>query len=186
MSAIDRAHSLVGDNKIGRPADDFYPTPESATLALMNSILLSSNRIWEPACGDGAISRVLENTGLDVISTDLFDHGYGQVGVDFLQTTELLAPVIITNPPFSLAEQFLKHALGLGARQVYLLGKLAFLEGDKRARYLETTPFSRVMVFRKRITLTRNGVKMANSGMIAFAWYEWIVGYFGKPEVTWL
>jgi len=35
-------------------------------------------QIWEPACGDGAISRVLEAAGYQVISTDLIDRGYGQ------------------------------------------------------------------------------------------------------------
>jgi len=33
--------------------------------------------IWEPACGDGAISKVLLAAGFDVVSTDLIDRGFG-------------------------------------------------------------------------------------------------------------
>jgi hypothetical protein len=56
--------------------------------------------IWEPACGDGAISKVLEAAGYDVISTDLIDRGFGQGGVDFLKTTKALGRNIVTNPPY--------------------------------------------------------------------------------------
>jgi hypothetical protein len=41
--------------------------------------------IWESACGNGAMSDVLEQTGRGVISSDLFDRGYGEAGVDFLE-----------------------------------------------------------------------------------------------------
>jgi hypothetical protein len=34
--------------------------------------------IWEPACGDGAMSRELAAAGHTVISTDLVDRGYGE------------------------------------------------------------------------------------------------------------
>ena len=56
--------------------------------------------IWEPACGDGAIARVLERAGHRVIATDLIDRGYGEAGVDFLTTAEPRARHIVTNPPY--------------------------------------------------------------------------------------
>lgn len=33
--------------------------------------------IWEPACGDGRIARVLTEHGHDVVSTDLYAYGHG-------------------------------------------------------------------------------------------------------------
>ena len=96
-----------------REKDDFYPTPEPATRALLRSETFGP-RIWEPACGDGAISRVLEQAGHEVISTDLFDRGFGEARIDFLMERRLLAPHIVTNPPFKLAEAFVRHALDLG------------------------------------------------------------------------
>ena len=70
---------------------------------------------WEPACGDGAISRVLGAAGFEVFSTDLVDRGFGLGGRDFLANHTTLADHIITNPPFSpprgLAARFVEHAL---------------------------------------------------------------------------
>lgn len=39
-----------------RSRDDFYPTPPEMTRALL-SVELFYGAIWEPACGDGAMSR---------------------------------------------------------------------------------------------------------------------------------
>src|SRR5215472_18606376 len=57
-----------------RARDDFYPTPPEGTWALLSAIRFAGT-IWEPACGDGSISRVLEAAGHKVTSTDLVDRG---------------------------------------------------------------------------------------------------------------
>lgn len=82
-----------------RAAYEFYPTPPEATRALL-SVESFEGDIWEPACGDGAISKVLEAAGYQVVSTDLIDRGFGAGGQDFLKSPEPLARNIITNPPY--------------------------------------------------------------------------------------
>lgn len=82
-----------------RAAFEFYPTPPEATRALL-SVETFEGSIWEPACGDGAISKVLTEAGYQVVSTDLIDRGYGAGGHNFLKSTEPLAKHIITNPPY--------------------------------------------------------------------------------------
>jgi hypothetical protein len=62
---------------------DFFPTPKWATFALIENETFNGD-IWECACGDGAMSRVLAETRQPVRSTDLYDRGYGTSGVDFL------------------------------------------------------------------------------------------------------
>src|SRR3981189_782245 len=62
---------------------DFFPTPAWATHALIDNESFSGN-IWESACGNGAMSDVLEQTGQSVFSSDLYDRGYGESGIDFL------------------------------------------------------------------------------------------------------
>ena len=74
--------------------------------------------IWEPACGDGAMSRELSKVRDKVISTDLIYRGCGEGDVDFLKQDRLLAPNIVTNPPFNLWREFAKHAHRLGACSV--------------------------------------------------------------------
>lgn len=183
---VKMAQSIVGTSK-GRPKDDFYPTPGYVTRALVDNIQLRNSRIWECACGDGAMSKVLENYGFSVYSSDLYDRGYGATGIDFLGTNALLCPTIITNPPFKLAEKFVYHAIhNLKCNELALFVKLAFLEGQKRSLLLESTPLKHVLVFRKRVTLTRNGEKQRNSGMIAFAWFYWQYGYAGNPMISWI
>lgn len=53
--------------------DDLYETPEVATRALL-SVEKFSGTIWEPACGPGAIVRVLREEGHRVYATDLVDY----------------------------------------------------------------------------------------------------------------
>lgn len=78
---------------------DFYPTPPEATRALL-SVERFSGTIWEPACGDGAISKVLLAHGYSVVSTDLIYRGFGTGGVNFLTQTQTRARNIVTNPPY--------------------------------------------------------------------------------------
>jgi len=110
---------------------DFYPTPSEVTLALLEAEshnLRTHKFIWEPACGDGAISDVLKDHGHFVISTDIVERGYGgQVArCDFLLEKEMRSQAIITNPPFILAEEFIRHAKTLGISYLALLLKSTY------------------------------------------------------------
>jgi len=66
-----------------REGRDFYATPAWVTEALLAHIKLRGP-VWEPCCGTGAMSRVIEAAGYQVHSTDIADRGYGQTGVNFL------------------------------------------------------------------------------------------------------
>jgi len=184
--SITPAQSIVGYRPGGRPKDDFYPTPDYAVMALLEKELFFGGSIWEPACGTGSISKVFEAEGAKVISTDLNDLGYGKPGVDFLTTEKLLAPYIVTNPPFRLAEDFVWHAMQLKADKLCLLLKLTFLEGLGRRELFKMYPPRSIYVFSKRLQLTRNGVEYRNRGMIAFAWFVWVRGYQDSPQVYWI
>lgn len=183
MEAWKRAQSIVGVSE-GRPEHDFYRTPPGAVRALLG-VESFPDIIWEPACGDGAISEVLVSRGFSVVSSDLIDRGYGRSGVDFLLSTGAKADAIITNPPFKLAQEFIVHAISLGVDKVALLLKLSFLEGISRSKFLERSPLKRVWVFRERLSMTRAGTKQG-SGMIAFAWFVWEKGYTGVPTIGWV
>ena len=148
-------------------------------------------RVWEPACGDGMMSKVLE-TKYRVISTDVADRGYGEPGVDFLAQTKARAPNIVTNPPFNLINAFVPKALSLTTGKVALLARLSFLEGTRR-RVMFTTTLARVWVFSGRVAIPharsrRDGYvnKDDKGGMIAFAWYVWEHGHEGPPALGWL
>ena len=164
---------------------DFYPTPGWATVALVQNEEFVGE-IWEPACGDGAMSQVLEGAGNAVFSSDLFDRGFGKPGVDFLNS-ERETENIVTNPPFHSAEAFVHKGLASASRKLALLLRLAFLEGGRRQRSIfNVTPPSRVWVFSERITFYPKDAERKGSGTTAYAWFVWDKQTIGSTELRWL
>jgi len=170
-----------------REKDDFYPTWPGATAALL-AVERFTGPIWECACGEGDMSRVLIDAGYEVISTDLIDRGYGAARVDFLMEWQSRAPNIITNPPFGLAREFVDKALSLTDGKVAMFLRLAFLEGLKRGEWLPSTPLARVWIMSRRVPMQRGRISEAGDGhgVIAFAWFVWEHGFEGKPTLGWL
>lgn len=183
-SAFSRAQT---DDPANRETHDFYPTWPAATRALLRAEQFDG-AIWEPACGDGAVSIELERAGHDVVSTDLIDRGFGEGGRDFLMEWSPVAPNIVTNPPFRWAREFVDRALMLTTGKVALFLRLAFLEGVERGGWLPSTPLARVWVMFRRVLMGRG--KLAGEGeghgVIAFAWYVWEHGHLGAPALGWL
>lgn len=164
---------------------DFFPTPAWATHALIDNESFKGD-IWESACGNGAMSEILEQTGRPVISTDLYNRGYGEAGVDFLKPKRR-ASNVVTNPPYNAAEGFVRSGLKAVDRKFALLLRLAFLEGANRQRTIfSEAPPSRVWVFSERITFYPAGAKQAGSGTTAYAWFVWDKDASGATELKWL
>jgi hypothetical protein len=187
----DATYNLNGGFKptLKRFADlsgpDFFPTPRWATFALIESESFNGE-IWECACGDGSMSRVLEQTGRPVISSDLYERGFGEVGVDFLEASRSAAN-IVTNPPYNCAEGFVASGVRLAKSKFALLLRLAFLEGANRARTIfANTPPSRVWVFSERITFYPTGVEPKGTGTTAYAWFVWDKDAPTGTELKWL
>lgn len=187
---MDATYNLNGGFKptLKRYADldgpDFFPTPAWATHALADNERFSGE-IWESACGDGSMSRVLENYNSNVRSSDLYDRGYGESGCDFLKQKNKSAN-IITNPPYNAAEGFVRAGLELAQNKFALLLRLAFLEGANRANTIfRSTPPSRVWVFSERITFYPAGKVAAGSGTTAYAWFVWDKDASGS-ELRWI
>ncbi len=183
----NKALSIVGSsrNNGDREVDDFYPTPAYAVEELLKRETFIGN-IWECACGDGAISEVFKNKGFEVHSTDLINRGYG-TEMDFLQS-DFVADNIITNPPYKLALDFVLHAKKLSNKKIAMFLKTVWLESENRYTMFQDTEYSlkTVYQFSKRVSLYKGGVKMKNSGMIAYAWYVWDKEYKGKPTIEWI
>lgn len=163
---------------------DFYPTPSWATFALLDCEPFLGD-VWECACGDGAMTSVIKDAGYRVISSDLYDRGFGEVGHNFL-TTKRKHENIITNPPFHSAEGFVASGLKAAQRKFALLMRLAFLEGANRANTIfHRAPPSRVWVFSERITFYMKGAQVAGSGTTAYAWFVWDKDHTGATELAW-
>lgn len=188
---MDATYNLNGGFKptIKRFADlegpDFFPTPAWATHALADNERFKGE-VWECACGDGAMSAVLEQAGNRVVSTDLFDRGFGEAGHDFLSTRRR-ADNIVTNPPYNAAEGFVKSGVEQSRKKFALLLRLAFLEGANRQRTIfSRTPPSRIWVFSERITFYPRGAIQKGTGTTAYAWFVWDKDAPSRTEMKWL
>jgi hypothetical protein len=163
---------------------DFFPTPAWATFALVENERFSGD-VWECACGDGAMSRVLEQASRSVFSSDLYPRGYGNVGLDFLAPARS-ADNIVTNPPYNCAEGFVVSGVKHARRKFALLLRLAFLEGANRANTIfAKCPPSRVWVFSERITFYPSGIDPKGSGTTAYAWFVWDKDAPSGTELKW-
>lgn len=173
-----------------RQRDDFYATPRSAIEQFLD-VERFDGAIWEPACGDGAVSRVLQERGYDVVSSDLINRGYGEAGRDFLLEWQVAAPNVVTNPPFKLGTEFARHALRLVPGKVALLLKIGFIEGPTKADLHDGDHrLARVWVIRRRVTFLKNGHELIRSegkgGIHTYAWFVWDREYSGPPVIGWL
>ena len=155
---------------------DYYDTPSVAVHALLKVERLP-HVIWEPACGTGNIVKVLRAAGHQVIATDLNARGCPEssAGNDFLIWGSWFScDAIVTNPPYSLAKEFVEVALE-HAPLVIMLLRLAFFESERRTHILENRGLARIHCFRKRLPMMHRAGwegRKANSGM-AFAWFVW-------------
>ncbi len=172
-----------------RQENDFYPTPDWVTEALLDSVTLRGP-VWEPCCGDGAMARAIEARGEVVVASDIADRGYGRTGVDFLQCQAFPdgCGSMVTNPPYGdgggslkgvqvpgALLHFVRHSIKLTEQadgQLALLVRFQWLAGKKAANLISSGPLSRVVVLRRRIRWFDMG-PMTNHGQHHHAWLFW-------------
>jgi hypothetical protein len=158
----DRA--MMGPALHEREPDDLYETPTWVTQVLLNWI--NFQRVWEPACGRGMIAKELARVGIDVAATDLREYGYGASGIDFLTCTDETSRDIVTNPPYSKSDAFVRKALKLTEKHQGVVAMLMRAEWDSAlARDEFLMPGSRYMA---KIVLTRR--------------VRWFEGSTGQPR----
>ena len=170
---------------------DYYATePKAMELLLAEEDFAPV--VWECACGEGHLSKVLESKGFEVISTDLIYRGFGDPEpLDFLKDTlEDFEGDIITNPPYKYALEFVQRALESvhTGRKVAMFLKLTFLEGKKRREFFRDNPPKTVYVSSSRLNCAMNGdfVKYTQNNAICFAWFVWEKGFKGDPVIKWI
>ena len=161
---------------------DFYPTgqPEAirALLSRDGVRIRGLGSVWEPSCGDGALSREIAACGLPIVSSDLVDRGYpGAIIKSFYDFEESQAPAIITNPPYSEINardghgRWLKHTLDMPGWN-YLALLLSWDWPAARAnglgQMLDSNPFSYCYLMRWKLDFTGEGSPPQRN-----AWFVW-------------
>ena len=176
MEKLFGSRICCGNTAYKRNKADFYPTPPEATQALLDFLKLPSETVvWEPACGEGHMVKVMERKGLSVVGTDL------QTGTDFL-TADMPEDVqwIITNPPFSLAEQFIRKSAEHGVPFAMLL-KSQYWHAARRVSLFSTiTPaYVLPLTWRPDFLFKARG---KGSPLMDVNWCVWIPHYANETR----
>lgn len=178
-------HAVNQRNRDAQEHDYYATDPKAVELLLENEPF--TGIVWEPACGEGHISKTLKEHGLQVYSSDLINRQYGAAGVDFLtyQGTGHRCN-IITNPPYKYAREFVEKALSVVAPgyKVAMFLKLTFLEGQGRRELFKNNPPAAVYVSSARLECGKNGV-FTGSSAVAYCWIVWRKGYPGPTHLKW-
>ena len=160
-------------------ADDIndYPTPIWGTRALMEKVLykVDAKRMTclEPACNRGYMVRGLSEYFGAVVAFDKYDYGNNTV-LDFLTVNKEDLPPIdfcITNPPFSLAQQFIEKGLQIANKGVAMLVRTSFLEGTKRFKtlYLKHPP-AMIAQFTERLPMVQGTMSKKSVTATSYCW----------------
>jgi len=179
---------------------EFYRTPAWAIDAIL-PVLGTPRTTVDLGCGDGAIGTALRRAWGEGCTIDAFEldpkralaatHAKLPSGVaayDDVFEDDLLQidpadytgnDLVISNPPFSLAEPFVRVALQLarpGGLVAFLL-RLGWLAGQKRAAFHREHPCD-VHVLPRRPSFTGRSTDSAD-----YAWLVWGLGRGGRWSI---
>lgn len=200
---INGARSIMGSRQEPDDSLDYFPTPPWATRALIELVLprvgigpevLADTACWDPACGEGHISGVLQEYATCVMASDIHDYsaggrsppgwdwtldGEGET-LDFLSKTppgemRPLADLIVTNPPFEeKATAFALRALEDARVGVALFVRLQWLETvDRYNAIFRDRPPTLIAFFAERVNLCKGRWDPDGSTATAYVWLVW-------------
>ena len=176
---------------------DFYETPKWATekaieRMLIDGVINKYDEIYEPCCGAGAISDLLEVYGFENLKkSDIQTADYikGNKGIDVYDLDDEITDVVFTNPPYNLMtkENMLKEFLRIAKRKVILILNIYYLSSKDRKEMLERSHLNYVYIHSDRVTMYPYGQPVPkNGGTKMFAWFVWDKKYDGEPIIRWL
>lgn len=143
--------------------DDFQ-TPRKAVAPLL-PYLHKEWRIWECAAGKGNLVRALRGQGYEIHGSDILD------GNNFLTTPAPLPfDCIVTNPPYSLKDEFVGRCYDYG-KPFALLMPLTALEGERKQQLYREHGIQLIIPNQRINFETPSGVDFGS--WFTTAWFTW-------------
>lgn len=126
--------------------------------------------VWEPTDhGLSQITRAFRELGVEVVSTHL------NTGHDFLTCHVPKCDSIVTNPPYSKKDDFLKRCFEIG-KPFALLLPITALSGKTRGELFKTNGIS-LRVYSERVDFSGSG-----NPWFSVAWFYWIPGHEARID----
>lgn len=126
-----------------------------------------TDHVIDPCAGTGILTIPARAAGHRVTTVDIHDWGFPlDIQGDFLTTAipDAEGATIFMNPPFSLAVEFVRRALEIGAGKVVMFQRFAFWESEDRREFWENTPPARVLICGNRATCWRHDLPKDDVG----------------------
>jgi hypothetical protein len=196
---VHGARSVMGSRQEPDDSLDYFPTPPWATRALAEIVLPHLGvdwrtsgdwpAVWDPACGEGHITGVLEEYRCRVLATDIHDYSVdGRTPPSWWKRGDFLAAGrpdwpdgypdidwIITNPPFEeKATFFVLRALEQARQGVAMFFRLQWLETIERYEAIfRDRPPTLIAFFAERVNLCKGRWDPDGSTATAYIWLIW-------------
>ena len=189
--------SLAGGSvNYERVDNDFYATDRDSVRDLFQNAEIDGEHFYEPCVGQGHVADVIKEffPYAKVFGSDLVNRGYPDtLQRDFIKDDfDIKTDWVITNPPYSLAKDFVDRSLAISYKGVAMFLKIQFLEGQARKEWFKNTPLKYIYVFSKRQDPLRDGMELNPKtgkkwgSTMCFAWFVWEHGYVGDPMIRWI
>jgi hypothetical protein len=174
---------------------------------------LAKGRAWEPACNRGYMVRPMREYFDTVHASDVWDYStewpknmlvFGSDGRPRLddgqhRVCDFLFPnseppsiaknpvdIIMSNPPFRLAEEFIARARALARVGCAVLVRTSFLESVGRyERLFRDTPPTIVAQYVERLPMVKGRIDRKASTATSYAWLVWVRDRAPEP-VQWI
>lgn len=162
---------------------DFVPTPPYATRALFEYVEPRLKHevmtVYDPAMGQGHMCRVFNEYGRVSCGSDLYDHNNTAdfEPIDFTNPSaepRRLFDAIVTNPPYSELNGFIREGLDRSVKFLALLVRVQGLETQGRYNeFYSKIPPTKIALFSDRIPFKVGKVVKKAPKMYFHMWLLW-------------
>lgn len=210
----DRVFKLMGSHSATeRAKDDFYQSSPEIANTLFECVKagIKGNKVYaaglentvviDSSVGTGVLLKPFKKVCWYCIGYDIADRGYEKVRMqDWLtvqpvdETNEIwfyrYPKIVVQNPPFKLALEFVQHGLELlnKGELLFSLHRIQFLETRERFAklYGNKQKPKCVFVFANRVTCVAPGIPNKGQGAMCYAWFMWQKGFRGNTQIKWI
>jgi hypothetical protein len=198
MSSTNRGYS--------RHVADYYVTPQKPIKEFLNLFLYDEDisrpdrmKWLDPCCGgdennEPSYANVIKRNfePREIVTMDIREDSHADIKGDFLlhdiQNEQDKPDILISNPPFYLAEEFIRKGLSLVSEGGYviMLLRLNFFGSAQRKPFFEENMPKSCYIHHKRINfipdsmktqMKANGDKVPSGDSIEYAHFVWQKGY---------
>lgn len=164
-----------------RKTHDFYATPVDVVKNFLNNYDLPKGNILEPSAGNGNVIKALRDKGIQNNITAIEIRKEEENNLNMLSDKVIIDNflewnpdkdygVIIGNPPYSLAREFIEKCFEISNENtvIIMLLRTAFLESKSRFEFWQEHPLTELHVLSKRPSFTGKGTDATS-----YSWFVW-------------